>query len=298
MTTSPPTSDTIRPSLVGTLAHPGPIVTDEARRVASGSRIRALLALFTVMLLLGLAGMMLLLVSSIFDRLTPSIRNDLEWKAEQGAFSLSQAMDVGIAAQDPTLIAPLAKRYLDDQDVAAVVVLGMDDTPLYEAGKLPIGAKRLFGVHANRVHEGDGYIWCWSESTIESISIGKVGLVVSLERLKSGLALKQRILVLAAAGCLAGFLLSLIFFRYSVSPLLRLIASAFRSLESTTVLALESTRLKSEFIANMSHEIPFTEPEITKHRRPPLTEVQQVRQHLIEAIASREAAAGPRQSAE
>jgi hypothetical protein len=35
---------------------------------------------------------------------------------------------------------------------------------------------------------------------------------------------------------------------------------------------------------------PFTEQEITKHRRPPLTEVQQVRQRLVEAIASREAA--------
>jgi hypothetical protein len=36
---------------------------------------------------------------------------------------------------------------------------------------------------------------------------------------------------------------------------------------------------------------PFTEQEITKHRRPPLTEVQQVRQRLLEAIAAREAAA-------
>jgi hypothetical protein len=35
---------------------------------------------------------------------------------------------------------------------------------------------------------------------------------------------------------------------------------------------------------------PFTEQEITMHRRPPLTEVQQVRQRLVEAIASREAA--------
>jgi hypothetical protein len=43
---------------------------------------------------------------------------------------------------------------------------------------------------------------------------------------------------------------------------------------------------------------PFTEQEITKHRRPPLTEVQQVRQRLVEAIASREAASDPAPSAE
>jgi hypothetical protein len=36
----------------------------------------------------------------------------------------------------------------------------------------------------------------------------------------------------------------------------------------------------------------FTEQEITQHRRPPLTEVQEVRQRLVEAIESREASAG------
>lgn len=36
----------------------------------------------------------------------------------------------------------------------------------------------------------------------------------------------------------------------------------------------------------------FTEQEVAKHRRPPLSEVQQVRQRLIEAITSREADAG------
>lgn len=39
---------------------------------------------------------------------------------------------------------------------------------------------------------------------------------------------------------------------------------------------------------------PFTEQEITKHRRPPLTEVQQTRERLIRAIESLEANAAAR----
>src|SRR5688572_3720747 len=97
-------TESVAPSSMGLLMGSEPLVTDKARQVASGTRIRVLLMLFTTLLLVSLAGLMLLLVSSIFDRLTPSIRKDLEWKAEQGAFALSQAMEVGIAAQDKAML--------------------------------------------------------------------------------------------------------------------------------------------------------------------------------------------------
>ncbi len=238
------------------MADPSPLVTDKARRVASGFRIRASLMVFTTLLLAGLAGMMLLLVSNIFDRLTPSIRNDLEWKAEHGAFALSQALEVGIAAQDRTLIAPIVKSYIDDPDVAAVLVSDEHGRLLYRGGRqVPVSSPKVFGAEAGKVHEANGVIWSWSESSIESVGVGSVGLVVSLERLHAGMQLKRSMLILAGAGCGAGLLLSLLFFRFWIGPLLRLISSTFRRLESTTALALESTRLKSEFIANMSHEI-------------------------------------------
>ena len=233
-----------------------PLITDKARQVASGTRIRASLAFFTTVLLLGLAGMMLMLVSSIFDRLTPSIQKDLEWKAKQGAFSLSRSMEVGLAAQDVSLIAPAARSFLNDADIAAIIVADQSGKVVYRSGReITLDPARIFGVAQSKTHTVDDFVWSWSESVIESVPVGKVALVVSLERLRSGMQLKRSILILTAAGCLAGLLLSLLFFRFWIGPLLSLIASTFKKLETTTVLALESTRMKSEFIANMSHEI-------------------------------------------
>jgi len=246
----------LRPELVNVLTGGEAVVSESVRRVADGGRIRVLLAAFSVTLMVSLAGLMLLLVSSIFERLTPSIRNDLEWKATHGAVELAQAMDVGIAAQDASLITKAAAAYLRDADVAALIVLGAEGQELYSHGRLAreLGA-RLFAQAAGRIHEHDGNIGSWTEATLESTPIGRVGLIVSLDRLRAGAELRQKILMLAAGACLAGILLSALFFRFRINPLLSLISRTFKSLEHTTVLALESTRLKSEFLANMSHEV-------------------------------------------
>jgi signal transduction histidine kinase/CheY-like chemotaxis protein/HPt (histidine-containing phosphotransfer) domain-containing protein len=248
--------DSIRPELLGALAEGDPLVTERTRRVADGAQIRTLLAAFSVALMVGLAGLMLWLVSGIFDRLTPSIRNDLEWKATHGAAELSQAMDVGIAAERQDLIAEAAKAYVADRDVAAVTVVGSDGKVLYSHGEEAVSrTKTLFSERPDAVHEHGDFIGSWADSTLEGTSIGRVGLVISLERLRAGNELRQKILLWTAGACVAGIFLSLLFFRFWIDPLLRLISSTFRSLERTTALALESTRLKSEFLANMSHEV-------------------------------------------
>ena len=246
----------LRPELVNALTGSDAIVSDDARRVADGARIRMLLAAFSVALMVSLAGLMLLLVASIFNRLTPSIRNDLEWKATHGAVELAQAMDVGIAAEDPSLIAKAAGAYLTDADIAGVIVLGAEGKQLFTAGKAaPALGAWLFASAADKVHEREGFIGSFTEATLEATPVGRVGLIVSLERLRAGVELRRKILLLAAGACLAGILLSALFFRFRINPLLRLIGDTFRSLEHTTALALESTRLKSEFLANMSHEV-------------------------------------------
>jgi signal transduction histidine kinase/DNA-binding response OmpR family regulator/HPt (histidine-containing phosphotransfer) domain-containing protein len=246
----------LRPELVDALTGGGAVVPETTRRIADGGRIRVLLAAFSVGLMLGLAGLMLLLVSSIFDRLTPSIRNDLAWKATRGAAELARAMDIGIAAQDQAMIKKAATAYVADPDVAGIIVVGADGEELYRHGRVAnaLSAAPFTGA-PGKVNERDGFIGSWSESTLESTSIGKVGLVVSLERLRAGIELRQQILTLTGAGCLAGIVLSMLFFYLRINPLLKVIASTFRSLEQTTALALESTRLKSEFLANMSHEV-------------------------------------------
>ena len=249
-------SASLRPELVNALTGGAALVSDDARRVADGGRIRVLLAAFTVVLMVSLAGLMLLLVASIFARLTPSIRNDLEWKATHGAVELAQAMDVGIAAQDPTLIEKAATAYLSDADVAGLIVLDAAGQRLWAHGKAAdtLGPW-LMASGAGKVHERDGFIGSFSEATLESTPIGRVGIVVSLERLRAGTDLRRKILLLAGGACLAAIVLSALFFRFRINPLLGLIARTFKSLEQTTALALESTRLKSEFLANMSHEV-------------------------------------------
>ncbi len=244
------------PAIPSVTSNAEPLVSDSARQVASGGRIRILLALFTFVLMAGLAGMMLVLVSSIFDRLTPSIRNDLGWKAQHGALELAQAMEVGIAAQDASILAPSATAYVEDPDISGVVVLGMEDKELLRAGNgLALDNETIFRATPNELHEKNGVVWSWAESSIESATIGKVAIVVSLDRLRSGMVLKRNILLMSGSGCLIGLVLSWLFFKFWIGPLLRLISDTFRSLEQTTAVALESTRLKSEFLANMSHEV-------------------------------------------
>jgi signal transduction histidine kinase/DNA-binding response OmpR family regulator len=230
-------------------------VSESARRIASGNRIKLLLVVFTVTMLALLAGLMVLLVTSIFDELTPSIRADLEWKAAHGVRELAHSMEVGVAAQDVSLLEPTVADYVDNGDIASLTVVTTDGATLYDYGSSPVSAEQLFAGQPNSVQHTSEYLWSWSEITIESVPIGKLGLVVSMDRLNAGLRLRQRMLVLAAGSSAAGLLVSLLFFQLWIGPLLKLVARAFRSLERNTALALESNRLKSEFIANMSHEI-------------------------------------------
>ena len=236
-------------------ANPEQMASEGVSKVASGGRIRILLTGFNIALLLGLATLMLVLVTSIFDRLSPAIRSDLEWKAERGAQELAKTMEVGLAVSDSDMLASEASQYVRNSDVQALVVVDAAGKVVYSHRRSPLPLKELFDVSANKVHVTDRFVWSWAQSSIESALLGKVAVVVSLERLHSGFELKRKIFMLTGGGCLAALAMSLLFFRVWISPLLRLISRTFQSLQRTTALALESTRLKSEFIANMSHEI-------------------------------------------
>ena len=229
--------------------------TEHARKVVSGRRIKVLLAGFTLGLLFALIGMTFILVTNIFSKLTPAIRSDLEWKAERGAQELAKTMEIGLILSDSAALAQVAKDYTDNRDIAALVVLGRTGRVVYSYRQSPVPTSRLFGGVPGVVAGNDGHVWAWASSQIEGAELGKVGVVVSLERLRSGEQLQRRMLLLALGGSFVGLLLSLLFFQLWIGPLLKLIGKAFASLERTTLLALESARLKSEFIANMSHEI-------------------------------------------
>ena len=95
---------------------------------------------------------------------------------------------------------------------------------------------------------------CWAEAEIEGGVIGRVAVAVSTARIQAGAKLKRQILVAFGLGALVALAMTFAFVGLYVGPILRVTRHAFVRLEETTRAALESARLKSEFIANVSHE--------------------------------------------
>ncbi len=238
---------------------PGPEETVRAardrRRLLSSSRLRLAFTLFVVALLLALSGLIFVLVSSIFDTLTPTIRADLEWKARRGAGELVHATELGIVVADEREIKGSLVGYDRDRDIMAIVVTDMAGKVLATHGKPPEAPARLFSGEAKSLRKTEGYYVSWAEAAIEGGPVGRVAVVVSTARLKAGDELKRSILFSAGVGGAIAFFFALLFVSLYIGPIIRVTENAFGRLEKTTAKALEAARLKSEFLANMSHEI-------------------------------------------
>jgi len=227
----------------------------QRRRLLSSSRLRMAFTLFVVALLLALSGLIFVLVSRIFDTLTPTIQADLEWKARRGAGELVHATELGIVVADEREIKGSLVGYDRDPDILAIVVTDMTGQVLATHGSPPEKPAHLFGGSPRSLRKTDGYYVSWAEAAIEGGPVGRVAVVVSTARLKAGGELKRSILFSAGVGCAVAFLFALLFVSLYIGPIIRVTESAFAKLERTTAKALEAARLKSEFLANMSHEI-------------------------------------------
>jgi len=227
----------------------------QRRRLLSSSRLRMAFTLFVVALLLALSGLIFVLVSRIFDTLTPTIQADLEWKARRGAGELVHATELGIVVAEEREIKSSLVGYDRDPDILAIVVTDMTGKVLATHGSPPEPPARLFGGDARSLRKTEGYYVSWAEAAIEGGPIGRVAVVVSTARLKAGGELKRSILFSAGVGGVVAFLFALLFVSLYIGPIIRVTETAFARLERTTAKALEAARLKSEFLANMSHEI-------------------------------------------
>ncbi len=227
----------------------------QRRRLLSSSRLRMAFTLFVVALLLALSGLIFVLVSRIFDTLTPTIQADLEWKARRGAGELVHATELGIVVAEEREIKNSLIGYDRDPDILAIVVTDMTGKVLATHGTPPEASARLFTGSARSLRKTEGYYVSWAEAAIEGGPIGRVAVVVSTARLKAGGELKRSILFSAGLGGVVAFLFALLFVSLYIGPIIRVTETAFARLEKTTAKALEAARLKSEFLANMSHEI-------------------------------------------
>jgi signal transduction histidine kinase/DNA-binding response OmpR family regulator len=241
--------DTTEHADVGKLAHEALLTARLGRRIKVG------FVVFSLGLLVALSTMMFVLVSQIFASLTPSLRRDLESKASRGALALAREVEFGVASADVPFIERQAAHYASDPDVRAIAVYDAAGALLYGHGESGRASNRLMAGKPGALRREAGALIAHGEVRIEGFLLGRVALVVSLERLMAGDRLRERVLIAGGAGCLVALVLSLGFVSLYVSPLLTVVRNAFTKLTETTAQALEATRLKSEFLANMSHEI-------------------------------------------
>src|ERR1041384_7292945 len=110
----------VPPAVTGAAAPPR-----ERRRLLSSSRLRCVFTRFVVALLLALSGLNFVLVSRIFDTLTPKVQSDLEWKARRGASELAHETELGIVVADEREIKGSLVGYDRDPDILAIVVTDM-----------------------------------------------------------------------------------------------------------------------------------------------------------------------------
>lgn len=227
---------------------------DQRSRILSTFRLQVILTSFVVVLLIGISVLLFVLVTRIFDSLTPSIERDLAWKAQRGAAELVHTAELGIVTADPVAIRKAFGSYVDDPDIEGIVARDGNGKLLQQHGT-SLGEFPLFRGRPGALVDEGGRLSSWAEVVIEGAPVGSVGVVVSKARLRAGADLRKSILTAGAIGCALALLFSAFFVSFYVGPLVRVTEGAFKKLETTTVQALEAARLKSEFLANMSHEI-------------------------------------------
>jgi signal transduction histidine kinase/CheY-like chemotaxis protein/HPt (histidine-containing phosphotransfer) domain-containing protein len=227
---------------------------EERARVLSATRIRFTLTLFVVGVLLGLSAMIFSGVTRIFDWLTPSIRQDLSHKALHGALELAQTAQLGMVVNDTEVVRRASEEYARDPDVVGLAITGSDRTLIYRKGAQAGVLARLDVQEPNHVYDLGTAYGSWSPSIIEGAEVGRVAVVVSKARLAAGMSLRREVLWAAAIGCCVALLACLVFVSLYIGPILRMTGATLERLEKTTEAALAATRLKSHFLAYMSHE--------------------------------------------
>ncbi|HEX2730903.1 MAG TPA: ATP-binding protein [Polyangiaceae bacterium] len=219
----------------------------------SGSRLLLRLALLTLLVVSLLTGLLMLLVDQVFSNLTPSLRDDLRWKAETGVSELSQSADLALLTKDKAQLKAATDRYANEGDFLYVSFRDSTEQLVYERGV----ATKLPSVERSRgaISESDDAFAAWAPMEVEGLAVGEVILVVSKQRLRSGTQLYQRIVLAGFLGAAVALSLALLFARFYIAPILRLTERSFVELERTADMALASARARSQFLANMSHEI-------------------------------------------
>jgi signal transduction histidine kinase len=197
-------------------------------KLPSGLRLKLTLVAFIALLLVVLLGMSVFLVSRIFARVAPSMRDDLAWKTRRGAAELAQRSDVAIVSSDLDAIEHALGGYRHEENVLAILVEDAAGKVLFAIGGPPLPPDALFAGPPGAVRDVPGGLVSWAAADIEGNQVGRVALVISTARLEDGERLRRDMLRLAAIGGLAAVLLTLIFVRFYIGPLVAFTEKALR----------------------------------------------------------------------
>jgi signal transduction histidine kinase/DNA-binding response OmpR family regulator len=223
------------------------------RQLLSARRVKSRLALLTLLVVVPLTGLLLLLVNSVFGELTPSVTNDLRWKAQRGAAELSHIADLGVLTGNQEHMTQAAGLYTSDRDFLYVAFHDAENKPVFERGdprNLPPVMQTAESLSENALAYAS-----WAPMDVEGLRVGTVTLAVSKERVRAGDELYRRMILVGLLGALVALGLALVFVRLYITPILQLTERTFVELERSAELALASAKAKSQFLANMSHEI-------------------------------------------
>jgi two-component system sensor histidine kinase/response regulator len=220
----------------------------------SGSRIRLAFFATTASLVAVLSLMMVLSIDRVFDWLTPIAYQELRLKTERGLVDLGRAADIGVLLHDPSLIREATRSYESDPDVRWIVLEDASGETVYVHDKGG-GERVTFAGAPDTLLERQNLLHMWSKIKVEGQVVGRIGLAVSTDRLRAGAELRSEVLWSALGVGLLASLMSFLFVRAYVTPLLSLITRAFLDLEQRTHDALDATHTKSRFLANVSHEL-------------------------------------------
>ncbi|GEM_PF-547716 len=251
-------SRTLRPTGSSPVSAPPtapPLDARTRREILSGARVQVAFTAFVAVVLLSLAGVVVALVAAIFSELMPAIRQDLARKAARGAQELALATQAAVLREDRALIRDATRGYREDPDVEAIVAADATGRVLFAHGTPPFTPEALVASGGRGYRADPRHLIAWDESSRDGRGVNRVAVVVSTRRLAAGARLQRSVVATGLAVILLALLVSVLFVRLYVRPLLKITAQAFLELEATTTAALAAARAKSEFVANMSHEI-------------------------------------------
>jgi len=156
-------------------------------------------------------------------------------------------------ARGSDVIAKSLGAYLHDTAFESIALTNAKGEVLFVHGKAA-PATLFSGPEKSVKRVGDSMV-AWTAKDVEGHPVGRVGVAVSTRRLLEGQQLRRRILTLSGGVCAVALLMSLLFFRLYINPLVRLTQSTLRALKELNVTLEARVNQRTEALADANRQL-------------------------------------------